>query len=539
MSKLFNLVKIDLIHSYSINKLNKKHNPKRKSGSLIATILLSAFLFVTVFIAFFAIGFIAYQSDQLDYLLVFGYTIGSFFVFTTTISKANGFLFESKDFELLMSMPIKTKTIVLSKLISLLLLNYLGFGLVFIPCIIIYGIFSSSGIIYYLLALIAFITGPLLIIAICSFLSYLLGLALKKFKYKSIFMSILSLIVFTVVFILYMTFVNKMEYMDNPTEENLKYMAEYFTNMKSNFMKYYPISKFLSDGLTGNILQYLLYLLLMIAPFSVLVIFVSENFLKANMRAKISYTNKNFKLKKQKQSNKIMSLLKRDMKRFFSSSAQVLNIGIGPIMSTILLVIMAINFGKEVNIQEDEFMKSFMPVMLVLTVGFTYGVMPSTSSSISLEGKNFWIIKTAPIKTKDIFISKILFYVIICLPFVIINTVIMAVLLKLTIINIILALIIQIILIFTYSFEGLWINVLTPKFDWDNEVKAIKQGTGPLLSMLLGFLVGAIMYVPPFIALSFNINGLVVLLCTSSFVLIIMGIILFTHGKSKYEKIQA
>ena len=121
----------------------------------------------------------------------------------------------------------------------------------------------------------------------------------------------------------------------------------------------------------------------------------------------------------------------------------------------------------------------------------------------------------------------------------IINTVIMAVLLKLTIINIILALIIQIILIFTYSFEGLWINVLTPKFDWDNEVKAIKQGTGPLLSMLLGFLLGAIMYVPPFIALSFNINGLVVLLCTSLFVLTIMGLILFTHGKNKYEKIQA
>ena len=94
MSKLFNLVKIDLIHSYSINKLNKKHNPKRKSGSLIATILLSAFLFVTVFIAFFAIGFIAYQLDQLDYLLVFCYNIGSFLVFNTTISKANGFLFE-------------------------------------------------------------------------------------------------------------------------------------------------------------------------------------------------------------------------------------------------------------------------------------------------------------------------------------------------------------------------------------------------------------------------------------------------------------
>ena len=55
--------------------------------------------------------------------------------FTVTISKANSLLFEGKDFELLMSMPINTKTIVLSKLISLLLINYLSFGLILVPCI--------------------------------------------------------------------------------------------------------------------------------------------------------------------------------------------------------------------------------------------------------------------------------------------------------------------------------------------------------------------------------------------------------------------
>ena len=115
----------------------------------------------------------------------------------------------------------------------------------------------------------------------------------------------------------------------------------------------------------------------------------------------------------------------------------------------------------------------------------------------------------------------------------------MAIILKMNILNIILAFLIQLVLIFAYAIEGLWINILTPKFDWDNEVKAIKQGTGPLLSMLFGFLLGIIMYVPPFIAIAFNINGLIILLITSIFVLVIMTIILFTHGKKKYDKIQA
>jgi len=205
MNKLFSLIKVDLIHSYSINKLSKKHNKERKLGSLVATIILGTILFISIFTVMFSMGLMAKEFNQLDYLLVFGYTIGSFLTFTMTISKANGFLFEAKDFELLMSMPIKTKTIVLSKLISLLTICYLGFGAIFIPCLVVYGLFSNSGIIFYLLSIISLITGPLLIVTICSFISYFLGIALRKFKHKSIFMSIFSLLIFTVVFILYMT----------------------------------------------------------------------------------------------------------------------------------------------------------------------------------------------------------------------------------------------------------------------------------------------------------------------------------------------
>lgn len=540
MNKLLSLIKVDLMHSYSINNLKKKHNKKRNIGSLIATIILGAFLFLCVFIFSFSMGFLASEANQLDFLLVFGYTIASFMCFTVTISKANGFLFEAKDFELLMSMPINTKTIVLSKLISLLILNYLSFGLITVPTFVVYGIFSGAGLIYYLIAIVSVLTGPLLIVTICSFISYFLGIAFRKVKAKSIIMSIFSLIIFTVVFLLYMTFINKMEYAEDPNIDIMEYYGTYFSDMKNNFMTYYPISKLLAEGMMGNILYYALYLLIMIAPFSLLVVFVGKNFLKANMRAKISYTDKNFKLKHQKKNSKTFALIKRDLKRFFSSSTQVLNIGIGPIMSTILMVVMAINFKNASESEMDnEFLKGFLPLMLTLTVGFTFGIMPSTSSSISLEGKNFWIIKSAPINTRDVFLSKVLFYLLICFPFIVANTIIMYILIDISILNTLIAFLIQIVLTLVYSVEGLWINILTPKFDWDNEVKAIKQGTGPLLSMLFGFALGAFMYITPFIAFSFGLNGLVFLLINAIITLLIMCLILFTHGKKRYEKLQA
>jgi ABC-2 type transport system permease protein len=180
--------------------------------------------------------------------------------------------------------------------------------------------------------------------------------------------------------------------------------GEMFGNLKNNFIKFYPISGWLLDGLNGDILKYLLYIGVMVIPFAVLVLFVGKNFLKANMNAKISYSAKDFKIQEQKQNGKIKALLKRDVKRFFSSSVQVLNIGIGPILSTIILVVMVINTKSAMESEgvAKDFIKSFMPVISILTVGFTFGIMPSTSSSISLEGKNFWILKSAPIETKDV-----------------------------------------------------------------------------------------------------------------------------------------
>ncbi len=538
MNKLFSLIKVEIIHGYSINKLSKKKNSNRKIGPFIATIILS--LFLIGFVTFYAImfGSICKQTNNLDFLLIISYSLGSMLCFTLTISKSNGMLFESKDFELLMSMPIKPRTIVLSKLISLLILNYMSFGLITVPFFMVYGVLSNASIIFYLLAIIAILVGPLLIITFCSFVSYLLGLLLKNVKSKSIIMSILSLIIFIAIFMLYMIFVNKMDATGLPPEEELKHIGEMLVSTKNSIMTYYPITKFLSLGLGGNYLYYLLYLAIMVVPFLGLVVFVGKNYLKANMNAKISGKSKEFKLNIQKQSNKILSLLKRDFKRFFSSSGQVLNIGIGPIISTVILVVMMINFNKNAQLGDEEFLKGFLPIMLTLTVGFTYGIMPSTSSSISLEGKNFWILKSSPLKTTDIFVSKILFYLIMCFPFIIINTVLMYIISGLSIIDLILIFIIQILLILVYAVEGLWINILTPKFDWDNEVKAIKQGTGSILSMLLGMGLGVIMYVTPFIAFSFGFNGLLVLLLNVIIVLIIMNIILFTHGKRRYENIE-
>ena len=92
------------------------------------------------------------------------------------------------------------------------------------------------------------------------------------------------------------------------------------------------------------------------------------------------------------------------------------------------------------------------------------------------------------------------------------------------ILNIILVFIIQILIVSAYSVEGLWINILAPKFDWDNEVKAIKQGTGSLLAMLVGLGLGLVLYITPIIFTMLGINGLLILLLNSIVVTFVKSI---------------
>ena len=68
MNKLFSLIKVEIIHGYSINKLSKKKNSNRKLGPFIATIILS--LFLIGFVTFYAImiGSICKQTNNLDFL---------------------------------------------------------------------------------------------------------------------------------------------------------------------------------------------------------------------------------------------------------------------------------------------------------------------------------------------------------------------------------------------------------------------------------------------------------------------------------------
>ena len=135
------------------------------------------------------------------------------------------------------------------------------------------------------------------------------------------------------------------------------------------------------------------------------------------------------------------------------------------------------------------------------------------------------------------FIAKLLLHIVICIPIIIIDGIIFAIFSPANILSKVLFFICLFVFAVLYSVEGLWTNTIAPKFNWDNEVQVIKQGTA-LISMLVSIGITIIIYVPS-VVLSLFVPQLAILFVTIFGIIatIIFSLILFTNGKKRYESL--
>lgn len=90
------------------------------------------------------------QFGLLDMLLVMGFIISSAIILFTSIYKAQGILFSFKDYDLLMSLPIKKSDILISKMVELLAVNYFFSLFVLLPSGMIYFKYSNISPLFFI-----------------------------------------------------------------------------------------------------------------------------------------------------------------------------------------------------------------------------------------------------------------------------------------------------------------------------------------------------------------------------------------------------
>lgn len=470
MSKLWLLVKVDTKRLLSFKKNNK---------NIIGKILLAAFIIIASMLTigvYVSAGLHFLRTYNMEKYIIAGiYIITAFIIFYTTIYRSKSYLFSTDD--TIFSMPIKPSVILASKLISLTIVSCLINFLICIPAFIVYGTTLNLGFMFYLMAFIATIFLPLVPTILGALFGYIIGYITSKSKNKKIIE-----VIFTYGFIFLVMFLSF----------NIQNIGMQFVNNAEIVDKFLNTAGFLINSLIIFVTEYnIIHLLIYIITNILAVVIFSAIFQKSYTRVVqnlkvVKGSKKKYIVKEHNKKSKFITMLIKEIKFYFSIPIYVFNTSIGAIF--VLIAAFATIFfdvSSVLSLLEIEGLNISMFLMLILAISFMV-VMTSTSAvSLSLEGKNFWILKTLPVRAMTIFMAKILLNMLVILPATYFAIVIFIFTLKITIIEALILASIATLLSFTFSMFGIIINLKYPNLNFISYTHAVKQSFSSFLGMMI------------------------------------------------------
>lgn len=474
MSNLALLIKNNIINETGINKL-KNADKKEKSKAIGMGLLISVSMIILAVYGFVLCSYLSnflIEINQMELLLVLGILGCTFATFFTSLYKASSYLFQSKDYEMLVSLPIKQSTILSSKVIMLIINNYLFGGVFILIPGIVYFIKMETSSYYLIFLIILTLVAPLIPILISSLVAFFISNISSRSKKSNIISIVLNLAIIVVVMVLSFNIQNV-----------IMNLIQNSNSIIEASQKIYPLSYYFVDSLkNGNLISLIIFLLISLLPMAVFVYLFANNFNKVNSKMSETYKANNYKFKELKLSKPVIALFRKELKRYLSSTIYVMNSSIGMVLLPIFTVsIVLVGYDKISQILEMNYM---MDMVLIQIIVFCIVMTNTACVSISLEGKNLWILKSSPIKEMDIFKSKILLNTILTIPISVISFVVLAIKLDFHIKSSVIIIITIILLSIFSATLGLFINLLFPKLNFTSDVAVVKQGASVIVNMI-------------------------------------------------------
>ncbi len=524
MKKVIRLLSVQLLallsDTLSVGKSRKKKPAFLYGGIIFFVVLLSGVSFT--YSMMIGIGLKMYHCMELLPAIMMSVTC--MITLITTVFKIKGIIFGFRDYDLVMSLPISTGAVVISRLLLLYILNFLFVIIMIIPMMIAYGILVRPGILFYLIGTITMFFIPLVPIVIASLLGVAIAYAASKFKHSNLF-NILFLVVFLILIMIFSFRINN----------NGQALVEMSKELTARINVMYPLAGMYTDAVIQyNILALLSFLSISAAAFLLYAVVVKAVFQKINTIIMTGNYHSNYKLEGLKVSTPFRALYRKELKRFFGSALYCVNTGVGIVMLTLGAV--ALIFVDPYKAIGDTKTVNTIINMTPLYISFCMIMTCTTMVSISLEGKNLWIMKSLPITPKLIYLSKIALNLTIAAPAVI-DVIIIGIALKMGFMKILLLLLLTVACTVFTAFYGLLINLLLPNFSWTSETVVIKNSAATMVTVFSSMVYVAILFIFIMVLPTITAAYLCYFLLTAVLDILLFTV-LMTYGKKRYNFLQ-
>ena len=481
MKKYISLIKVSLNHDMNIFKINTKK--QTKLNKIILPLILAVYIM-------FLSGIYSHELMKmlkpihLEFITLTMFAVSiSLFTLIEGIYKSSSLIFNCTDDNLMFSLPISKRTILFIRMLKFYIFELLFNSLFLLPSIIVYAVAINPSWTYYLSSLIALILLPIIPIALSCIIGFITTSISSKFKGKNTFQTIISML-FLIGF-LYLTY-NMDGFVSNIVAKATS-INEIITKI------YYPVGAYISLITNFKLSTFIIYILVHLGVFLITIFALEKYYFKINSNFKGVVTSKKNTKYTIKKNSKLSAFVKKELKRFFSTPVFVTNAGFGLVLYVIACIYMGIRYDAimptiaaqypEFNL--NEIIKWIPPIMLGV-VSFASYMTSITSSMISLEGKAINILKSLPIKPKEIIIYKVLASLIIIIPCIILGEIFIFIKFKFDLLSIIILLIAAFILPFVSELIGILINLKYPKMDATNDTEVVKQSMSAMIATFLG-----------------------------------------------------
>lgn len=485
MREFWILTKLQVSSLFGINKIlhmkneEEKKLGKRTLGSLIAMVV--AMGYMSVFYSYMLAR--AFQMfDTLPSLLGIMAMASSILILIFSIFETKGVLFGFGDFDIVMSWPVNVRAVAASRVFSMYAYNFVYAFLLLLPAGVIYAIMAVPPLWYYPLFLLLMFLLPALPTIVGALLGTLLTVFTARMKKSSLASVAVQMIL---VFGLMLISMRSGMAFEDPTK-----LAGFANAINAQIQGMYPPAQWFQSALSqGSILSVLWLLLTTVATISLLIFWLGKNFVVINSRIKSKPRGETFVMSRQVHSSKTSALFSREFKRYFSSSLYVVNTAFGYVMLIIAAVVLLFKAEDVLKYLEMPELTN-LPALVPFIFGWMVSMGATTASSISMEGKSLWIIKSLPVSASEWFAAKLKVTLVLAIPSILISSTLTAIGLRMGLAETIWMYLLPLAYTFAFGVFGLWLNIRMPRLDWQSEAEAIKQGDAIMVSVFVGMALG-------------------------------------------------
>lgn len=466
-----------LLAAFTGQSRKRKSQTKGKAVGYAFLMLYCFCAFVFLFYASFSQLAAAFFPAGLGWLYFAMFAIMAFaLMFIGSVFTAKSQLFEAKDNELLLSMPVPPGMILLSRMAALLAMNFVLELVVALPVFVSwlqYGETSGTGIAAFVVIVLAL---PLFSLAVSCLFAWLVSLVTSHMRNTTAVTMVIS-----VVFMLaYFLFCFRM----NSYVTQLAANGAAIAGALGSAAPLVWLGRAAADGSLADLGLTLLWTVL---PFVLAYVLLNRSFIRI-VTTRRGQVKVRYEKKAMRASSQDAALYRRELARLTSSSGYMLNAGLGLVFELVLAVLAVVKRRELLAALSaiPDLRAAAAPILLLAGMMIS-GMVFFTASSVSLEGKSYWIVRSMPVETKKILQAKLNLSNSLAVAPALVMMLAAALVLRVSAAETALLLACQLLFVLLTANVGLVEDLRHCNLDWINETQAAKQGAGVLLSMLLGF----------------------------------------------------